>query len=158
MEGNYDIYEFYDNYLINSLNSFKLLILLKSTSLIANFFNAPASKYNHHDYKGGLLEHTVQTVEFALAIYENSNNQIDKDLVIAGAALHDIGKIHCYEQNGNFIDITDTFLTQEQIVNGIKIVSKEITSEKLDDLIHIIASHHNLKEWGSPVSPMSNEA
>ena len=74
------------------------------------------------------------------------------------SSLHDVGKINCYEQFENYIDITDTFLNQDHIINGTKIVSQEIQSEKLDDILHIIANHHQLKEWGSPVEPNSIEA
>ena len=83
---------------------------------------------------------------------------IDQDLLIAGAILHDIGKINCYKYYNEIIEITDIFHKQEHIINGIKIISQEIKSEKLDKLIHILASHHNIKEWGSPIEPISNEA
>ncbi|KKK45923.1 hypothetical protein LCGC14_0999780 [marine sediment metagenome] len=123
------------------------------------FYEAPGAKYNHHNYKGGLLEHTIQTVELALAVNNVIENLIiDQDLLIAGAILHDIGKINCYEYYNEIIEITDIFHKQEHIINGIKIISQEIKSEKLDELIHILASHHNIKEWGSPIEPISNEA
>jgi len=106
-----------------------------------------------------LLEHTVQTIELALAVNDVIENLIiDKDLLIASATLHDIGKIKCYETSNGIIQITDTFAKQEHIINGIKIVSQEIKSDKLDELIHILASHHNTKEWGSPIEPKTNEA
>lgn len=125
------------------------------------FFESPGAKIKHHAYKGGLLEHTVQTIEFSLAIISNLDNKdilLDKDLIIAGAILHDIGKINCYRTENGFFEITETFLKQEHIINGIKIISQEIESNKLDDLIHIIASHHNLKDWGSPIKPAMDEA
>lgn len=125
------------------------------------FFESPGAKIKHHAYKGGLLEHTVQTIEFSFAITLNLDNKdiiLDKDLIIAGAVLHDIGKINCYRAEKGFFEITETFLKQEHIINGIKIISQEIKSKKLDDLIHIIASHHNLKDWGSPIEPTMDEA
>ena len=122
------------------------------------FFKAPASKVKHHDYKHGLLDHTIQVLEIALNISKNIEETIDEDLLIAGAILHDIGKINCYEQFDGYVDITETFLNFEHIINGIKLVSQEIKSEKLDDLLHIISSHHQLKKWGSPVKPNSIEA
>lgn len=123
------------------------------------FYEAPAAKIIHHAYKGGLLEHTVQALEFAIVISDISENEIDKDLVIAGCIFHDVGKINCYEFiNNHLIEITSMFLNQEHIINGVKLVSQEVKSEKLDKLIHIIASHHNLKKWGSPVKPRTNEA
>lgn len=125
------------------------------------FFESPGAKIIHHAYKGGLLEHTIQTVEFALAIikcFDDKDIIIDKDLILAGAILHDIGKIFCYKAVNGFFEITDTFLKQEHIISGIKLISQEIISKKIDDIIHIVASHHNLREWGSPVEPHLNEA
>lgn len=124
------------------------------------FFESPASLGNHHAYVGGLLEHSVQTVNMALGIKESFDEDvnINLDLVVAGAVLHDVGKINCYQLNGSNIGKTRVYNIQNHIVNGIKIVSKNIESTKLDDLIHIIASHHSIKEWGSPVQPQTNEA
>ena len=123
------------------------------------FFQAPGARYNHHDYKGGLLEHTVQTVKLVLAVSETTENLIiDRDILISGAILHDVGKINCYEFSEGTIELTDIFKEQEHIINGVKLISQEIKSEKLNDLIHILASHHNIKDWGSPIEPVSNEA
>lgn len=122
------------------------------------FYSGPGAKLKHHDYKCGLFEHTIQVLKLSIMISKIIRVVVDYDLLIAGAILHDIGKINCYEQFENFVDITDTFLNQDHIINGTKIVSQEIQSEKLDDILHIIASHHQLKEWGSPVEPNSVEA
>lgn len=122
------------------------------------FYSGPAAKLKHHDYKSGLIEHTIQVLKLSIVISKIIGVVVDYDLLIAGAILHDIGKINCYEQFENHIDITDTFLTQDHIINGTKIVSQEIQSKKLDAILHIIASHHQLKEWGSPVQPNSVEA
>ncbi len=80
------------------------------------------------------------------------------DLLIAGAILHDIGKIYCYDYKQQNIDITEIFLKHEHIIQGVKLVAQFIKSNKIDSILHIIASHHNLKEWGSPVKPNSIEA
>ena len=124
------------------------------------FFDGPAARYMHHNYKGGLLEHTVQTCEIALAIAKTiqEENILDIDLLIVGSILHDVGKINCYKNENGKIELTNIYREQDHIVNGIKIVSQEVDSDKLDDIIHIIASHHNLKEWGSPIEPNSSEA
>ena len=80
------------------------------------------------------------------------------DVLIAGAILHDIGKINCYEYNQINIDITGLFLRHEHIIHGVKLVTQYVRSKKIDNILHIIASHHNLKKWGSPVKPISIEA
>lgn len=124
-----------------------------------DFFKAPGARYNHHNYIGGLLEHTVQTVKLSLAVSDTTENLIiDRDVLISGSILHDVGKINCYEFSQGTIELTDIFKEQEHIINGVKIISQEIKSEKLNDLIHILASHHNIKDWGSPIEPVSNEA
>lgn len=123
------------------------------------FFKSPAARYYHHNYKGGLLEHTVQTVKLALAVSDITENLIiDRDVLISGSILHDVGKMNCYDFSQGTIEITDIFKKQEHIINGVKIISQEIKSEKLNELIHILASHHNIKDWGSPIEPISNEA
>lgn len=123
------------------------------------FFYLPAARSYHHNYPYGLFEHTVETIQNALLIYQGRENiELAKDLIIAGALLHDIGKINCYDINNEIIVLTELGDTQGHIINGIKIVSEHIRSEKLDQIIHIISSHHHFKEWGSPVSPQSNEA
>ncbi len=124
------------------------------------FFEAPASLNFHHGYRGGLLEHTVQVLKLTLLVVENLDEDIlvDKDLIIAGIILHDIGKINCYQIENEAILRTQIYIEQNHIVNGIKVVSQNIVSEKLDKIIHIIASHHYLPEWGSPVVPKCNEA
>lgn len=135
----------------NSINSF-----MKKNR---DFLKAPGARYNHHDYIGGLLEHTIQTVKLALAVSDTTENLIiDRDILISGSILHDVGKINCYEFSQGTIELTDIFKEQEHIINGVKIISQEIKSEKLNDLIHILASHHNIKDWGSPIEPVSNEA
>jgi 3'-5' exoribonuclease len=148
--------------LISSIKRIKEVELKESINQLLDnhpvFFSGPGAKLKHHDYKYGLFEHTIQVLKLSIMISKIIGVVVDYDLLIAGAILHDIGKINCYEQFENHIDITDTFLNQDHIINGTKIVSQEIQSEKLDDILHIIASHHYLKEWGSPVEPNSIEA
>ena len=135
----------------------ELRIFFKSNE---EFFTKPAAQSKHHNYKGGLLEHTIQTVEMAIALAEKMDEDvlIDNDLLIAGSLLHDVGKMDCYEFDGDLIYTTDIGYAQNHIINGVKIISQKFKTDKLDDLIHIIASHHQLKEWGSPVEPRTNEA
>ncbi|MHA1730711.1 MAG: HD domain-containing protein [Promethearchaeota archaeon] len=124
------------------------------------FYEAPAARSMHHNYEGGLLEHTLQTVKVALGIVDNLDHdmKVDVDLVIAGAVLHDIGKINCYAFVPGGVEITSLGKKQDHIVNGIKLVSQHVKSSKLDALIHVVASHHNLTDWGSPVPPQIPEA
>jgi putative nucleotidyltransferase with HDIG domain len=126
-----------------------------------DFFILPASHEGHHGYKGGLVEHTIQVAELALKITEvcEETNDIDKDLIIAGALLHDVGKINCYEfQPDNSIGFTETYSLQNHVFNGGVLCAQEIQSEHLNQILHIIASHHQRQDWGSPVEPRNIEA
>jgi 3'-5' exoribonuclease len=126
------------------------------------FYSAPAAKNKHHAYPGGLLEHSYQVIKIGVDLMANlageNNIQLDKDLIIAGGLLHDIGKLDCYEYIEQQIDVTATYFEQEHIVKGIAMVAEKIRGPKKDALIHIIASHHQLPEWGSPVKPVRAEA
>jgi 3'-5' exoribonuclease len=129
---------------------------------IREFSNAPAAKRMHQAYLGGLLEHTVNMIHLVPAVCSNYP-QIDRDLLLTGVILHDIGKIEEYEyfrritfsNQGNFLG---------HIILGIEIVSKAIDSlEDFPDelklrLLHMIASHHGRYEWQSPEIPKTAEA
>ncbi len=131
--------------------------------LYHKFLSASAAVYIHHNYKYGLLEHSIQTLEMSLSLIDKMHDldpmrTVDKDLIIAGALLHDIGKINRIDEiNGAYV-ANHIYSEQDHIINGIKLISQTIRSPKLDALIHIVASHHNIKEWGSPISPQSYEA
>jgi 3'-5' exoribonuclease len=147
--------------IIEVINEIELKDSIKELlSKNAIFYNSPAAKMKHHAYIGGLLEHTLQTVKLSISMMKIIQEElnINKDLVIAGAILHDIGKINCYEIVEEGIEFTNIYLKQDHIVNGIKIISQKIKSEYIDELIHIVASHHNIKEWGSPIEPKTREA
>ena len=124
------------------------------------YYECPAAKRNHHAYKHGLLEHSVQVIELSFSLINTFDEgiTINNDLIIAGSILHDIGKINCYKFVDGGIDACPTLSEQDHIINGIKLISQYVQCEQLDDLLHIVASHHKEVEYGSPVSPISNEA
>lgn len=129
------------------------------------FFLAPGAKSYHHAYRGGLAEHTLQVLNAALKMVEAYEKEvkINKDLIITAAILHDLGKIdsYKYDEHGN-IQVTDIHKKINHISRTVEIVSKYIPLEKENELtkhlIHIILSHHQFKEWGSPVEPQTPEA
>jgi len=132
-----------------------------------SFFNSPGAKRYHHAYTGGLAEHTLQIVEGALEIIKiYPYLDISKDMIITSALLHDIGKVKCYVNTSDGIQITKYLEDFDHIIFGITIVSRlseelihsEEDKKKFEHLIQIITSHHNVKEWGSPKSPASSEA
>jgi 3'-5' exoribonuclease len=130
--------------------------------ILTAFKRAPAAKGLHHCYIGGLLEHTLsvtQLLDMAAQHYRNVN----RDLLIAGGILHDIGKI--YELSfAKMIDYTDKGRLVGHIVIGVEIVDQKIAA--LDDfpeqlaleLRHILLSHHGVLEFGSPKRPKTLEA
>jgi len=124
------------------------------------YYECPAAKRHHHAYKHGLLEHTLQIIDLAFGMIKTFDKgiKINNDLIIAGSILHDIGKINCYKLAEGGIDVCATISEQDHIINGVKISSKYIQCTEVDQLVHIIASHHKEKQYGSPVSPISNEA
>ena len=124
------------------------------------YYECPAAKRYHHAYKHGLLEHSTQIIDLAFGMMKtfDAGIAINRDLIIAGSMLHDVGKINCYKLVEGGIDVCPTISEQDHIINGVKLVSKYIQSNQVDQLLHIIASHHKEKQYGSPVSPISNEA
>ncbi|MBM3704888.1 MAG: HD domain-containing protein [Actinobacteria bacterium] len=144
-------------------------------SLLESFFNAgdfkesfcksSAAVQYHHAYIGGLLEHTLSMVKICNYLSENYKN-INKDLLITGAILHDIGKVIEYvsEKRGALIKITDEGRLLGHITIGYGMVLEKINEikkfpkELKDRLLHIILSHHGHKEFGSPKRPKTLEA
>jgi 3'-5' exoribonuclease len=124
---------------------------------------APAAKYNHHAYRGGLLEHSVgvaQVVSAAAALFTG----IDRDLAVCGALLHDIGKLEAYAGEHGCADLTDAGKLEGEIALGYYRVRREIETVRdfprdlARALLHIILAHHGCLEHGSPVVPGTREA
>lgn len=123
---------------------------------------APAAKRYHQAYLHGLLEHSL-TVAQSVAAVSGFFPGIDRDLAVAGALLHDIGKLEAYSCDAP-IDMTDEGRLLGEIPLGYYRVRREI--ERLPDfpeatakaLLHLILAHHGTLEHGSPVVPCTREA
>jgi len=124
--------------------------------------NAPAAKTLHHAYIGGLLDHVVSLCRSCDLICRNYP-QINRDLLLTGAFMHDIGKIHELAYNRSF-----SYTTRGQLL-GHMIIELEMLQAKLAMLPgfpnelktlveHLIISHHGEYEFGSPKLPMFPEA
>lgn len=130
--------------------------------LDAHFFTAPGAKSLHHAYIGGLAEHTCEVVELCLCVAQVFP-QLDRDLLLAAAILHDLGKLDELSWDTAF-DYTDQGLLLGHIVMGEARVRRamEAIPEFPEDLklrlSHMLLSHHGTKEYGSPVEPMTAEA
>jgi 3'-5' exoribonuclease len=127
------------------------------------FREAPAAKVYHQAYRYGLLEHTVSVAQ-AVSAAANFFPGIDREVAVAGALLHDIGKTVAYNDDPLAIDLTDAGRLEGEIPLGYYTVRREI--EEIPDfdpglaqaVLHIILSHHGSLEHGSPVVPATREA
>lgn len=128
------------------------------------FFEWPAAKSIHHNYEGGLAVHTLQVVKHALRIWEEYKGQdLDIEVIVAGAMLHDIGKLSEYTKDG---ERTTYGYLISHLVEGTERVNdfcyKNGINPNGDKKIlltkHIILSHHEKLEFGSPVTPAVLEA
>ena len=126
------------------------------------FRKAPAAKGFHHAYIGGLLEHTLSVTQL-LDLITRHYPQVNRDLVITGGILHDIGKIHELSFNGT-MDYTDEGRLIGHIVLAVEFVDTQIGEIKgfpkqlALELRHILLSHHGTLEFGSPKRPKTVEA
>jgi 3'-5' exoribonuclease len=131
-------------------------------SFVGRFKKAPAAKKMHHAYIGGLLEHTLSMAILADNIAGHYNG-IDRDLLITGAILHDIGKIREFGYDVG-IDYSDEGRLVNHIVIGVEMINEKIGTvvdfpeKKALLLKHMIVSHHGSKDLGSPEPPKTIEA
>jgi 3'-5' exoribonuclease len=133
------------------------------SAIWARFRDAPAAKVYHQAYRHGLLEHTVSVAQ-AVSAAANFFPGIDREVAVAGALLHDIGKTVAYNDDPLAIDLTDAGRLQGEIPLGYYTVRREIEEISGFDpglaqaVLHIILSHHGSLEHGSPVVPATREA
>ena len=130
----------------------------------------PAAVTNHHAFVGGYLEHVVSVTRNALLLvdrylrdYGDIEPPLSRDLVVAGAILHDIGKVRELEVTPTGGKYTAEGELIGHILSGRDIVREAVAQQSIDRetqlrLEHIIVSHQRLAEWGSPKPPMTPEA
>ncbi|RJX24570.1 MAG: HD domain-containing protein [Desulfobulbus sp.] len=141
----------------------KLLAGLFRGKLLEEFSRAPAAKMMHHACLGGLLEHTLSVAGLALKICEHYE-QLDRDLLLAGALLHDLGKVREFSYSSLPFDYTDQGRLIGHLVLGAEMVRSQaehvpaLAPQKLEQLLHLILSHHGRFEFGAPCLPMTSEA
>ena len=125
------------------------------------FVSYPAATRNHHEFASGLLYHTISMCDVA-EILSSYYPEVDRDMLVAGIILHDIGKT--IELSG---PITAKYTLEGKLIGHISIMVSEIrnTGERLNIrsevpflLQHMILSHHGEKDFGSPVPPLTREA
>lgn len=164
----YDVEELY-NQLLAFASSIKNDWLKKLVTGILNdpkiaprYKRAPAAKVMHHAYLGGLLEHVVGLCSLAKQVAEHYP-ELDADLLLTVAMLHDVGKLDelCYDR-------AISYTTEGQLLGHI-VMELETVSRAMDDIEgfspalktvvqHLLISHHGQYEFGSPKLPMIREA
>ncbi len=137
-------------------------IFVDDAALWAAFCRAPAAKGAHHAYMAGLLEHTVSVAELA-GLLAGHYPELSTDLLLAGALLHDLGKVDELTL-GPPLDYTDQGRLMGHLVLGVGRLDAALARLKgfppalADHLRHLIVSHHGEYQFGSPKRPKTPEA
>ena len=135
---------------------------LNDPEFSVRFKRAPAAKKLHHVYIGGLLEHTVDLCKLVFAVSE-IYSVLNRDVLLTGAILHDIGKIEELTYERSF-DYSDQGRLLGHVVMGVEMLETKIagldnfSQELALNLKHLIISHHGQYIWGSPKRPKTLEA
>lgn len=134
---------------------------------MAKFIAAPAGVKNHHAYKGGLIQHVVSLMELCQAVAPRYPD-LDPDLLLIGAFLHDAAKIDemTYERELGYSDegqlighvVMAVSMVDEKAREAAKLSGEAFPTELLLRVKHMIVSHHGEYEYGSPKLPMTLEA
>lgn len=157
--------------MLRSMEDFHLSTLaecfLADEELLKRFAAAPAGVKNHHAFAGGLLQHVVNVMELVLLVAPRYP-QLDKDILLMGAFLHDIGKIDelTYERALGYSDegqlvghlVQGVLILEKKLAEANELSDESFPAEIAMQLRHIIVSHHGKLEFGSPKVPMTLEA
>jgi 3'-5' exoribonuclease len=134
----------------------------EDTEFMESFRQGVAAKVIHHPYIGGLLEHTLSVVEI-LNMLGDHYKEINRDMLLAGGFLHDIGKLKELSSGA------EPGYTDEGVMLGHMYLGADMVREKISaidgfppelemEVLHTVLSHQGELEWGSPVLPMTREA
>ncbi len=135
---------------------------LNDRAFMSQFKKCPAAKNFHHSYLGGLLEHTLSVCQMAMKVAEHYS-RLDRDLLLAAAFLHDIGKTRELKFDRH-IDYTDEGRLIGHLALGVSMLDEKLSEIKgfpsaiSVRLKHLILSHHGEYEFGSPKRPKFLEA
>jgi 3'-5' exoribonuclease len=139
-----------------------LASVIADPAIVPRLKRAPAAKMMHHAFLGGLLEHVVGLCDLSHLV-AGHYRELDADLLMTGAILHDLGKLEelCYERAIHYT-------TEGQLLGHI-VMELEMVTKKMDAIDgfpadlktlvkHLLISHHGQYEFGSPKLPMFREA
>lgn len=135
------------------------------SQVTTSFATASSAIGVHHVGAGGNLAHTCEVALLSSKIacsLQVLGYDVNEDLCIAGALLHDIGKIDTYEIDGPAVNMTLDGNMSDHIALGFARLQQSVVAQQHPDITrllgHIILSHHGSKEFGSPVTPKFMEA
>ncbi len=135
---------------------------LADEAFMAGYTRAPAAKAMHHVYLGGLLEHSLAVALLAGDICHRYPD-LNHDLLVVGALLHDVGKVAELRYQRSF-EYTDAGKLLGHIMIGVELVEEKLRhlsdfpQELAIHLKHLLLSHHGQYEYGSPKRPKTMEA
>ena len=156
------------NRAINEVQDIHIKNLLKAffcdDDFTKEFYMAPAAIVHHHNYMGGLLDHSVEILDICRTMCKIFKD-LNKDLLYCGVLLHDIGKIKTYTYGTGPIgfseegDLLDHIYISCEMVKE-RMIKLETPEELSNQILHMILSHHGYVSngWGSPVDPKTPEA
>jgi 3'-5' exoribonuclease len=134
---------------------------------VRKFTTAPAGIKNHHAYHAGLLEHVVTLLTLADRIVDLYPD-LDRDLLLTGIFLHDIGKVDelsydrafAYTDEGQLVGhlVMGVEMLRDKVERTADLTGEPFPAELLLRLKHMIVSHHGTHDFGSPKLPMTLEA
>ena len=181
----FDPHEFYVSTRFDSESMFRALVTLAEEQIAdvalrrlvvglltdheEDLLRLPAASRNHHAFSGGYLEHVLSVTRTAVYLADKYTEyyprlELSKDLVVAGAILHDVGKLLELDPRPEGATYTPAGRLVGHILLGRDLVrekAREIEgfdAEVLLRLEHVIISHQALPEWGSPIAPSTPEA
>ena len=152
------------NELIDSIQNpnYKTIVNAMLDRIHDDFYNYPAASRIHHNYMGGLAEHTIGMAKLANDVCD-IYPMLDRDLLLSGVIVHDMGKV---AELGGLI--SGEYTLAAKLVGHISIgqgwlmeVSKELGLEDQEEAIllrHMVLAHHGKMEYGSPILPKVPEA
>ncbi len=153
--------------IVNSVKNSQVRKLLKKFfekgEMWERFQTAPAAKGIHHAYVGGLLEHCLSMARLADCMASHYPG-VDRSILIAGALLHDIGKIKELKVELGLVEYTAEGRLKGHLIIGSEMVAETAKTIKgfpevvLTQIQHLILSHHGRLDFGSPIVPMTVEA
>lgn len=126
-----------------------------------SFFTVPAARNKHHAYRGGLAEHTLEVVRYTESLLAGAEGiSADRDVAVAGALLHDVGKAVSFSEQGFSFSQLPAYTLLGHISPGISIIEQAaaetaVDGQDLSHLLHIVQTHHG--EYGDP-KPQTIEA